>query len=101
MWIKVVPLGVLFSKLSTIIFSVLNFVLLTTSSSTTSLNFYKPTVFNLSTSKASTFVLELSKLVNLLISSLWTPAFKAIKSFLASKSDVSMPVAYSNYFLVA
>ena len=101
MWIKVVPLGVLFSKLSTIIFSVLNFVLLTTSSSTTSLNSYKPTVFNLSTSKASTFVLELSKLVNLLISSLWTPAFKAMKPFLASKSDVSMHVAYSNYSLVA
>ena len=91
----------LFSKVSTVVFSVLNFVFLTTSLSTTSLNFSKPTVFNLSTSKTSTFVLELSELVNLIISSLWTPAFKAIKSFLASKSDVSMPVAYSNYFLVA
>ena len=30
-----------------------------------------------------------------------TSAFKAIKSFLATKSDASMPVAYSNSFLVA
>ena len=35
------------------------------------------------------------------MSSLSTSAFKAIKSFLASKSDESMPVACSNYLQVA
>ena len=52
----------------------LNFVFLTTSLSTTSLNFFKSigTVFNLPTSKSSTFVLKLLKLVgtSLLVSSL-------------------------------
>ena len=32
------------------------------------------------------------------MSSLSTSAFKGIKSFLAAKSDVSMPVACSNFF---
>ena len=68
-----------------------------------SLIFFKSTgtVYNLTTSKSSTFVSKLFKLVgtltNLLMSSLSTSAFKAIKSFLASKSDESMPVACSNY----
>ena len=35
------------------------------------------------------------------MSSLSTSTFKAIKSFLAAKSDVSTPVAWSNYFLIA
>ena len=79
---------------------------LTTSFFTTSLNFPKSTgtVFNSPTFKSFTFLFKLFKLVgtliNLLISSLSTSAFKAIKSFLASKSDVSTPVAYSKSFLV-
>ena len=56
------------------------------------------TVFNLPTSKSSTFDFKLFQLVgtskNLLMSSLSTSAFKAIKSFLAAKSDVSTPVAW-------
>ena len=40
-------------------------------------------------------------LTNLLISSLSTSAFKAIKSFLATKSDVSTPVACFNSILGA
>ena len=65
----------------------LNSVFLTTLSSTTSLNFYKSTgtVFISPTSKLSTFVFKLLKLVriltSLLMSSLSTSAFKAIKSF--------------------
>ena len=35
------------------------------------------------------------------MSSLSTSAFKATKSFLAAKSDVSMPIACSNSFLEA
>ena len=82
----------------------LNFVFLTTSLSTTSLNFIKFTgaVFNLPASKSSTFVFELFKLVGILLclvmSSLSTSPFKAIKSFLEAKSDVSMRVACSNFF---
>ena len=81
---------------------------LTTSLSTRSLIFFKSTgtAFNLpTTSKSSTFVFKLFELVgtltNLLMSSLSTSAFNAIKSFLAAKSDVSIPVAWSNSFLVA
>ena len=82
----------------------LNFVSLTTSLSTTSLNFFKSTgtVFNLSISKSSTFVFKFFKLLgtltNLLMSSLSTSAFKATKSFLAATSDVSTLVACSNSF---
>ena len=85
----------------------LNFVFLTTLLSTTSLNFFKPerTIFNLPRSKSCTFVFKLFKLVgilvSLLVSSLSVPALKAIKSFLADKSDVSMPVACFDYFLLA
>ena len=35
------------------------------------------------------------------MSSLQTLAFRAMKSVLAAKSDIAMPVTYSNYFLVA
>ena len=82
----------------------LNFVFLTTSLSTASLHIFKSrgTVFNLPTSTSSTFVFKLFKIVekltNLLIFSLSTSAFKATKSFLAAKSDVSTPVACSNSF---
>ena len=76
----------------------LNYVILITSLATTSLNVFKSagTVFNLPTSKSSTFVFELLKIVetltNLLMSSLSISAFKAIKSFLAAKLDVLKPV---------
>ena len=82
----------------------LNFVFLTTSLSTASLKFFKSTgtVFSLPTSKSPTFVFILFKIVgtltSLLISSLLTSAFKEMKSFLAAKSDLSTPVAYSNSF---
>ena len=82
----------------------LNFVFLTTSLSTTSLSFFKPTrtVLNLPTSKSSTFVFKIFKLVETLtsslMSSLLTSALKSVKSFLAAKSDLSMPVARSNSF---
>ena len=57
MLIKVAKSGIFFSKLFTFVFSVLNFELLTTSLSTTSINFLKSTgtVFNLAVSKSSTF----------------------------------------------
>ena len=77
----------------------LNFVVITTSLATTSHNFCKSTgtVFNLPSSKSSTFVFKLFKLVgtltSLLITYLSNSAFKAIKSFLAAKSDLSTPVA--------
>ena len=77
---------------------------LTTSLSTTSLTFFKSTgtVFNLPTSKSSTTVFKLFRLVGTLVSLLMPvlsmSAFKAIKSFLAAKSDVSMLVACSNSF---
>ena len=58
------------------------------------------TVFNLSTSKSSVFDFKLFKLVgtltSLLMSNFSTLAFKAIKYFLAAKSDVSIPVVCSN-----
>ena len=78
------------SKLFTFAFSVLNFAFYTTSSSTTSLNFFKSTgtVFNLPASKLATFVFELfplfGTLTSLLMSSLSTSAYKTIKSFLAA-----------------
>ena len=67
--------------------SLLNFVFLITSLSTTSLSFFKSigTVFNITTSKASTFVFKLfkraGKFTSLLMSSLPTSAFKAINLF--------------------
>ena len=89
--VKVSKSGIHFSKLFSFVFSKLDFLFLTTSLSTTSLNFFKSTgkVFNLPTSKSSTFVFKLFKLVgtlvSLLMSSLSTLAFNAIKSFLAAK----------------
>ena len=99
MLIKVVSSGIFFSKLFTFAFSAMNFLFLTTLLSTTSLNFFEPTgtIFNLPTSKSSTFLFELLKLlgtlVSLLMSILSTLTFKPVKSFLAAKSDVPMPVA--------
>ena len=66
MSIKVVALGIFFSKIFTFTFRVLNFVFLTTSLSTTSLStiyyyfFFKSaiTVFNLPTAKSSAFALN-------------------------------------------
>ena len=86
------------SKLLTFVFIVLKSVFLTTSLSTTSLVFKSiGTVFNLPTSKSSTFVSELLKLVgtltSLAISNLSSSAFKPKKSFLPAKSDISTPVA--------
>ena len=72
--------------------------------STTSLNFFKTTgtVFKLPTSKPSTFVSKLSKLVgtltNFLISSLPTSALKATKSCLAAKLNALVPVTSFNHF---
>ena len=58
------------------------------------------TVFNLSLRNSSTFVFKLIKpggtLTNLLISSLSTSTFKATKSFLVAKLDVSKLVASFN-----
>ena len=82
----------------------MNFIFVTTSLSTAWLNLFKATgaVCNLLTSKPSTFVFKSFKLVeilsNLVISNLSSSVFKARKSFLAAKSDVSTPVAWSNYF---
>ena len=58
----------LFYKLFTFVFSLLNFAFLTTSLSTTSLIFFKSagTAFNLLTPKSSTFVFKLLKLVRTL-----------------------------------
>ena len=100
---RVVASGIFISKLFTFVFSVLNFVFLTRSLSTTSLKVFKATVtvFNLPTSKSFTFVFKLFKLIetiNLLLFSLPTSAFKAMKSFLAAKSDASTPVAWSYFF---
>ena len=55
---KVVALVIFFSELFTLVFSVLNFLLLTTSLSYTSPDFFKSTgiVLNLPTSKSSFFV---------------------------------------------
>ena len=65
MWNKVVASGVFFSKLITFVLSVLSFVFLTTSLSTTSLTFFKSTgtVFNLPISKSSTIVFKLLRLI--------------------------------------
>ena len=69
----------------------LNFVFLTTSLSTASLYFFRSTgtVFNLPTSKSSTFLKIFFKLVETLVSLLMsrclTSDFKAIKSDLAAK----------------
>ena len=70
MLIKVVASGIILPKLFTFIFSVLNFVFLTASLSTTSLNFFKSTgiVLNLPISRSSTFVCKLFKLVGKLTS---------------------------------
>ena len=76
-------------------FSYLKYLLL-------SLLFFKSTgaAFNLPTSISSTFDFKLMTLVGtlitLLMSILSTSAFKAIKYFLAAKSDVSTPVALSH-----
>ena len=69
MWIREVASGIFLSKLFTFIFGMLNFVFLAISLSTTSRNFLKSagTVFNLPTSKSSTFVFKLLKLVGTLI----------------------------------
>ena len=83
------------------------FVFLTTSLSTTSFIFYKftGTVFKLPASKSFTFIFKSFKLVRtlviFLISSFLSSSFKAIKSFLAAKSDVSMSAACCNSYLVA
>ena len=75
--------------------------------STTPINFLRSTgkYFNLPTPKSSTFAYKLFKLVETLVSllkpTLSTSTFKAIKSFLAAKSDVSMPFACSKFYLVA
>ena len=65
-------------------------------------------VFKFSTSKSSTFVFELFKLVvtlnNLLMSRLPTSAFNTIKSLLAAELDVSIPVhhlTFSQYHSLA
>ena len=90
MCIKVVASGIFISNLFTFVFSVLNFVFLTTCLSTASLYFFKSTerFSNLPTSKSSNFVFKLIKLVgtldSLLMSSLSTSDFKGIKSFLAA-----------------
>ena len=90
------------SKLFSFAYRVLDFAFLTTSFLTTSFFMSTETVFNLPTSKSSTFVFELFKAVgtwvSLLISSLSTSAFEAMKSFSAAKSSVSMPVSCSNFF---
>ena len=69
------------SKLFTFSFSVLSFVVLTISLSTTLCNFFQVyrTVFNLPKPKS-------------------TSAFQAKKPLLAAKSDVSTPLAWSNSF---
>ena len=63
------------------------------------------TVFNLTTSKSSTFIFKFIKsvrtLAGFLMSSLSTSAFKAIKSLLTAKLDVSTPVTSFNCYLVA
>ena len=107
MIIKLVLLGMFLSKLFPFVFSMLNVVFLQLYYLLQHLSFFKSavTVFNLPTSNSSMIVFKLLKLVGILaglfISSLITSAFKAIESFLATKSDVSMLVTCSNLFLVA
>ena len=87
MCIKEVASRFSFSELLTFVLSVLSFVFLTSSLSPTSSYFFKSTglVFNLPTSKSSTIVFKLIKLVGtlvgLLISSFSNSAVKAAKSF--------------------
>ena len=82
----------------------MNFLFFTTLFFITSLKFAKSmeTVFNITASKSSTFIVKTLKLVgtltNLLMSSLLTPAFKAKKKLLAAKLDVSTPVACFDSF---
>ena len=64
----------------------LNFIFLTTSLATKSLKFF------IYTSKSSTFVFKLFKLIGNLLMSNFSTLDKATKSFLAGKSDVSTPV---------
>ena len=72
--------------------------------SITLLNYFKSigTVFDLPKSKSSLFVFKLFKLVgiltNLLMSSLSTSDFKAIKSLLAAKLDVSTLIVSLSFF---
>ena len=106
MGIKKIASGMFFSKLLTFELSLLNFEFLTTSLLTTSPNSFKSTgkVFNLSTSKSSTYIFKLSRpvrtLTNLLMSSLSTTPFQAIKllTYLAAKLGVSTSVTSFNYF---
>ena len=91
------------------VFNVLYTAFSTTSLSITSLNFFKSlgTVSNFPTSNLSAFLSKsksfkpVETLTHLLMSSLPTSPFKAIKCFLAAKSDVSVPVAFPNSFLTA
>ena len=72
----------------------LNFVFLITSLFTTPFNLFQSTgtVFNVPTSKSSTFVFKSFKVVgtltSLLMSNLSTSPFKAIKYFVVDTSDV-------------
>ena len=68
-WTNVVGSGIFFSKLFNFVFNVLNFAFSTTSLSTTSLNVFKftGTVFNFPTSKRSTFVFKLFRLIGKLL----------------------------------
>ena len=105
MSIKIAASGILFCKLFTFIFSLLNFVLLTTSLFTVSLKFFNSIgiVFNLLTSKSNTFVFKLLKPVQTLTKmfSLSISAFRTTKSLSAAKLDVSAPVPLFNSFSVA
>ena len=80
---------------------------LTTLLSTTSFRFFisRGLVLNLPTVNSSTFDYNVLKLVETLaflsMSNLSTLPFKATKAFLAARSDVSMPVACSDSFLLA
>ena len=69
MSINVIASGIFFCKLFTFAFSVLDFLILTTSLAITSLIFlYSETVFNLPTSKSYTFGFELFKPIETLTS---------------------------------
>ena len=94
----IVASAIVFSKLFTYVFRVLNFVFLATSLSTTSLVFFNSTgtVFNLPTSKSSTFVSKLFKIVgalkSVLMFSLSLSALQSKKTFFAVRSDVLTPI---------
>ena len=87
-------------------FSVLNFVFLTTSLLSVSLEFFRSTgtAFCWPTPKSSIFVFKLFELVgteiNLLMPCLSTSAFKATKSFLAAKLDLLTPVAFCTFLIL-